>query len=622
MEIPNHILKKISYNINNYSLHNYLFNYKAKLKCYEHYMFIEDELIPNLNYRTFRFNKENQDVFLKTHDKNIFDDLSDKFDFSKKYKYIYEFGFIIRELYESLKKDFDDLVLMEDIEGELGKTKVSMYIKSLNSCFISNNYSASDILNLLSIKNLNIYVFNRYWINDWKNPDMLILKISITEKVRKKMLNFFNQINTLKDDTKKLLSKSKNSNLTNELDLDDVDSVLSFYKNNGDKVKDILAIIMMHVRGKEALNNCVNYFEDILLLSKYSSEFLRLAYCMQVYANILSKYKETRVKEISRSRNSDNISSGKIPSIKFTDELIAEKEFNLQLNSTKKWCSRYMDIINSNTIIKRKGINKGTIYEEAIKEITNALYSIGSIKKAILFGSVSNGEEKYGSDIDIAIEMGFNCRVLTKARQRTVQWEIESILKPIQEKYANILPGFLEKIYNKDLPIYIEPKPFHIINLSLQKKTDLKAYDKARFFEDAIILFDRDGFDINIGDEVVYVKYEDLDYTVISTKSLTTYGAISLTEKDNKLLLLHLPFYNSNEEVYPVCTLNNISFTEMWHLKEKLYKPTEPELRKLIYRDNDAIEDTLFNCSHNDIYSYFLYRDEAFLYTENIFSAK
>lgn len=166
-------------------------------------------------------------------------------------------------------------------------------------------------------------------------------------------------------------------------------------------------------------------------------------------------------------------------------------------------------------------------------DMVDVLSKIGSINKIMVFGSVAKGTEKKGSDIDIAIELMYNPKKLTNSRFQRVCWEIENIAGIMNKKYRSLVePG---------------DKPFHLINLSAQKISSLRAYKNSNFFTGSKVLLDRDSFDLFVESEKINIKYSDFDLINVPLSYQSSSGIIMLAEEDEKKLYLEVPFILSDQ---------------------------------------------------------------------------
>lgn len=550
----------------------------AKSKIYENQTLFRKEIYPNICRMDY--------VLEYTFKKDYFKGDIDKF-YKKDFNH-----FDSKELYDSylslyqwLKDNNYKVDKFHQLQGLYGPTTVYMYVREENCCFIGPNFPMDDLLNLLSIKDLKIYVINVFLskCNVFEYKLSIILShITINEKIQE-ILNV--EFRTRQDNlniVKEKIQAINNINYKiNPLNLKDKEAVLKLNKSFNDDMNRFMGIVLSHIKINDLIRHIETYNESMITLCKYSKEFSFFSDIAKLYVEVEKESFAKNINEYKRRVIHANFS--KIESL---EQKLIKKEFNKRWSNCKKWINLYFDIINSAKEPSKLNIKKDGIYYEAIQECISILSKIGSIKEIILFGSVARGEEKDGSDIDIAIKMFYSNKGFTKARQRNLICEIEEVLLNLQDKYTELLPNFKE--LNITSNIYEPKNPFHIINLTFQKKSNLKAYEKSGFFYSSISLLNRDSFDIIIEDEKFNIPYSKIDYVISDPRSYSSYGAIKIFEDKKNIALLYVPFDS---------TIKNIVFCQIfdkkicYHIYSKpdIYLVNKETLKKLLNNNFEKV---------------------------------
>lgn len=577
-------LKKIKWDVDNTTFMRNIHKEYSQNTPYDLSLFISTKLESNIKHKEYLYNqKSDLDFFSESEPCSIIDNVN--IEGKSNLKEIFSMKDHIHTLYKYLEQHFSDIKLLHNLKGDLKTTTVCMYIENENTCFITNNFSGDDLLNLLTIKDLNIFVIPDFYYRRYNDTDddHLLVNIYVTKKFQNEIVRFIKYYLTLISQMEQRIQETENNlNKIICLNLRNAEVVLRFNEVYGSEIKRFLTICLMSIKGLEALSQCKLDLGSLLILSAVSKEFLSLLNSVRLYTGIISKYSGRH-----------NLTSYTPYRLKFIEEIMIEKHFNKKLSAARKWATSYLNSINKNTIVETKGMNKNTVYFEAVQELTSAFENIGSIKKAILFGSVAKGEENLGSDIDIAIELMYNGKLFTEARQRNISNEIDRILDPLNKKLKDTLIGF---DYNDNVPESLQKNPIHIINLTFSKKADLKAYEKGRFFEGAITLIDRTSFNINVEDKIINIPYKAIEYVITSTKYNLTYGCIKIFENEQGSLYLYVPFIG-NENFPIICEFVEINREVFSNYKKfHLYKLDYEEVIGLLNNDEFIIKTTISSC--------------------------
>lgn len=512
--------KKLGYKIEDIlvNLHN-----NSYAKIYEYDSWIDEELYKYIKISKYKI-CDADDTSRKYSDIEIdeimtFDEIM-KLNHRDRNTYgIQEFKY----LYDYFKPSYN-IETFKQLKGLEGNTTVYLYIDELKTAIVSSNINKDELLNLLTIKNLNLYVYKMAYDELGNGPHFLLFGIKPISTFSAAFSIKLEQIKIIKDRAKEKANMVEPSfELKGYLNLKNEENIIIFYNSLSIEQKRCMKAMLINIRGDGALRLIYSYFNELATFIKL---ILPIDLILQSVINI-ENYKEINKvqidKDMSTYRNQDYIMKNYQYKIKFTEYKLLCKDVDIKFKELYKWLDEFFKIVEKKLTndYSDNGINEDTIYYKIVQEINVALSKLWFVSEVILFGSVARGKEKYGSDIDIAYKIGIPTKYITNSKRVRLNNLVESQLKRIEQKYEKQVPGYPK--YNLhgtgDFKIPIKKELINVLALSFHTKKQLDNYAKTGFFNDSKVLFKRDSFDFKIGDYNANINYVDINYAIIPTQT-------------------------------------------------------------------------------------------------------
>lgn len=432
------------------------------------------------------------------------------------------------ELIKSMDNSENKYELNKEVKGLFDKTAIiDIYDVNNNIAYINTNRRMEDLLVLLSIDNLSIKILFLRSNGMSREGNSLLYEHNlflVSVKKDKLLINAIEkEIMQRKKNIKKALKLIRSVKVNPKfsfLNLKDTAEILTFYNTLNKEEILQLRRLTMNLNAENAISNVLGSDFDLVVpfIEKIEPMDLMLQSLMNIDTyNNTNKSKMDR--DLKRRMVQNRVFGRKTIKIPFTDYNLILKDFKYRYNELKKWIEEFFRIVESNvdTSIKTT-CNTNGIHYKASLDLAEELSKLWFINKIYLFGSVAKGQEKEGSDIDIAYDIGFSKKNLTLTRLDTLNRMVLNIIEEYEEKYQDIIKS------TKNLDIITgKPKAFNLLALPGQKKKDKIWYEKNHFFDDAILLLDRDSFTLKSKKSDVVIKYKDIDYVLFKTYEFNHY---------------------------------------------------------------------------------------------------
>ncbi|MBU3173339.1 nucleotidyltransferase family protein [Clostridium estertheticum] len=449
-------------------------------------------------------------------------------------------------LYDYFKENYS-VETFKLFTGVIGKTKVYLYIKELETVILSPYFNKEDLLNLLLIKKLKIYIYDKEFMGNGEKSQFTLYEI-IPQKCLEKTFNTkLKEMEIIKEKVKKRTSEvypSKDADLY--VSLNDKDTIIQYYNSLSTKEKRCLKSLYIDARGNKAITLVSSYNVTI---QKLNNDILPLEIMIKNFNNLFNYENDNKTKiekDHHTSRNQKFFYTKYYFQNNFTEYKLLVKEFDNSFKTMSKWLADFFKILGNNITSDYidNGMTKGTIYCKIVNEIKLVLSKIWFVSEVIVFGSVARGTEQFGSDIDIAYKIGIGAKNITTSKRELLNNIVLREIAAIEEKYENLVPGYPKK-YS-----IIKNRLISTLALSFQAKRQLDNYDNISFFNGSKTLFSRNKFEIVFGNYKEIIEYKDIDYAVIPTRIFNGGFSIYAVQElgtDEKVLDRFIKFHYEND---------------------------------------------------------------------------
>lgn len=527
-----------------------------KFKVYDNNYFIKENLFDKIKLKKYTLLKDKPLSFYRGYE--IFISNEEKYKkFSLNDWNVENKGFrtpdVIYDLLRSQYKvdRFKTMKGLFDID-----TNVYFYIEDTNTVIAHSGLSCDDMLNLLSIKNLNIYVYTirlTYHRNSELSEtlyDLNLYNITIDKGtfslIKQEAENREASMNNVK---KRIKGISPSYSPETYFTLENKERAIKVYTSLSKELQRALQEFILDTRGSEAFK-LVSQFEGIL--SVLSKNILPVDLLMQSYNNI-TKYNELNKDMLEKDLNYNYdryVKNYYRYTNDFTEYKSYMKDFNSRYKTFSKWVKEWYSIVKQSGKNKTSySPNKDSIYYKISEELSDRLSNLWFISEVILFGSVSKGIEKEGSDIDIVYKVGINTKDLPIARRETMHRVVKEEVYKLEQKYPELVKLHLDKTYEKgdirrDFAIV---KLFDVLAIQFQKKKQLKLYEEVGFLDNSVVLLKKDDFEVKYRDTIKKMSINNIDYVLFPTDRLYTFIINKKSESDSELCLEYIKFNYIND---------------------------------------------------------------------------